>query len=94
MERLQQPTFQLLEQVARHKEVFFRTGWASYDTARPGTLQILPSAMRLRDVRADYRNMAPMMFDERPLPFDDILLRLKSLQDAINRAPEGTDRPS
>ena len=32
--------FELLAQVAKHKAVFYRSGWASYDTARPGTLQL------------------------------------------------------
>jgi hypothetical protein len=32
--------FDLLAQVAKHKAIFFRSGWASYDTARPGTLRL------------------------------------------------------
>ncbi|MER8798684.1 nucleotidyl transferase AbiEii/AbiGii toxin family protein [Mesorhizobium sp. M0984] len=44
--------FDLLEQVARHKAVFFRSGWANYDTARPGTLRLMPSEARQRDLRA------------------------------------------
>ncbi len=76
--------FKLLEQVAKHKAVFFRSGWASYDTARPGTLRLMPDDARIKDLRADYRDMAPMMFDEKPLPFDEILDRLQKLQDAIN----------
>jgi hypothetical protein len=76
--------FKLLEQVAKHKAVFFRSGWASYDTARPGALRLMPDDARIKDLRADYRNMAPMMFDEKPLPFDDILARLQKLQDTIN----------
>ena len=77
----------LLKQVARHKAVFFRSGWASYDTARPGTLQLMPSEARLKDLRADYRAMAPMMFDEKPLSFDEILARIQKLQDTINASP-------
>jgi hypothetical protein len=76
--------FELLEQVANHKAVFFRSAWASYDTARPGTLQLVPSEARLKDLRADYRDMAPMMFDEKPLWFDEILARIQKLQDTIN----------
>jgi len=79
--------FEMLEQVARHKAVFFRSGWASYDTARPGTLQLMPSEARLKDLRADYRAMAPMMFDDKPLPFDEILARIQELQDTINAPP-------
>jgi len=76
--------FDLLATVARHKATFFRSGWANYDTARPGTLQLMPREARLRDLRADYRAMAPMMFDEKPPSFDDILAKIKQIQDAIN----------
>ena len=71
--------FQLLEQVAKHKAILFRSGWANYDTARPGTLRLIPAESRIRDLRADYRGMAPMMFDDKPLPFDNILSRLREL---------------
>ena len=76
--------FDLLAQVAKHKAIFFRSGWASYDTARPGTLQLLPSEARIKDVRADYRAMAPMMFDENPPAFDDIIALIRMLQDTVN----------
>ncbi|KJC47834.1 hypothetical protein UB31_03570 [Bradyrhizobium sp. LTSP849] len=79
--------FKLLEQVAKHKAVFFRSAWANYDTARPGTLRLMPSEARLRDLRADYRDMAPMMFEDKPLSFDDIIARVQELQDTINASP-------
>jgi hypothetical protein len=75
---------ELLDQVARHKALFFPAGWASYETARPGTLRLIPSEARLRDLRADYRAMAPMMFDEKPPGFDDIIARLATFQSAFN----------
>lgn len=74
----------LLETVAKHKAIFFRSGWASYDTARPGTLRLMPSEVRIKDLRADYRAMAPMMFDEKPPAFDEILAQIRKLQDALN----------
>ncbi|MCZ7497427.1 nucleotidyl transferase AbiEii/AbiGii toxin family protein (plasmid) [Aminobacter sp. SR38] len=76
--------FDLLVTVAKHKATFFRSSWASYDTARPGTLRLMPSESRIKDLRADYRAMAPMMFDEKPLSFDDILAKIKKLQETIN----------
>lgn len=76
--------FELLAQVVKHKSVFFRSAWASYDTAKPGTLKIIPSDDRLKDLRSDYRDMAPMMFDGDPPTFDDIVARLQGLQDSIN----------
>ena len=77
--------FDLLATVAKHKATFFRSGWASYDTAQPGTLQLLPSEARIKDLRADYRAMAPMMFDDKPPAFDGILAKIKTLQETISK---------
>lgn len=74
----------LLAQVAQHKATFFRSGWASYETARPGTLRLMPDDARIKDLRADYRAMAPMMFDQTPPSFDDLLKQMSALQKAIN----------
>ena len=76
--------YELLVQVAKHKAVFFRSAWASYETARPGTLRLLPSEARIKDMRADYRAMAPMMFDAKPPAFDEIIARIGQLQDLVN----------
>lgn len=77
--------FDLLAQVARHKATFFPSGWANYDTARPGSLRLLPQETRIKDLRADYREMALMMFDDQPPTFDNILAAIEKLQDAINK---------
>ena len=74
----------LLKQVADHKSVFFRSAWASYDTARAGTVRLSPHPDRIADLRADYRKMAPMMFDEAPSSFDDILAKIAAIQETIN----------
>lgn len=76
--------FDLLAQVAKHKAIFFRSGWASYDTARPGTLRLMPDEARIKDLRGDYRAMAPMMFEEAPPSFDGILVKIATLQETIN----------
>lgn len=77
--------FDLLTVVAKHKAVFFRSSWANYEAARPGTLKLIPSAARIRDLRADYRAMAPMMFDQEPPSFDEILAKIRELEEATNR---------
>ena len=76
----------LLIKVADHKSVFFRSAWARYDTARPGTLRLTPNPARLVDLRADYRKMAPMMFDDPAPGFDDIMQRIGELERLINEA--------
>lgn len=75
----------LLATVAKHKATFFRSSWASYDTARPGTLRLIPSEGRIKDLKVDYRAMAPMMFDEDPPVFDDILSAIEKFQETVNK---------
>ncbi len=85
--------FDMLAQVARHKAVYFRSSWASYDTARPGTLRLIPAQHRLKDLRADYLAMQAMMFDEKPYSFDEILARIEKLQATINTHVPAADTP-
>lgn len=77
--------FNLLAQVAQHKTTFFRCGWARYDIAKPGSIRLMPHEARIKDLRADYRAMAPMMFDENLPSFDNLLAKIAALQEAINR---------
>jgi hypothetical protein len=75
----------LLAQVAKHKATFFRSASASYGTAKPGSLRLMPDRARIKDLRADYQKMAPMMFDDQPPSLDDILTRIEKLQAAVNQ---------
>lgn len=76
-------SFDLLRAVAEHKSVFFRSAWASYETARPGTLRLLPNEDRITALKADYEKMSDMFFDK-PLPFEQIIDRLMKLEKTIN----------
>jgi Nucleotidyl transferase AbiEii toxin, Type IV TA system len=73
----------LLERVVDFKERYFRSSWSHYQTARPGTLRIVPPEHRLAELRADYRQMEPM-FLEAPPPFDTLIEELGKIEDCIN----------
>jgi hypothetical protein len=75
---------ELLIQVANHKSFYFRSAWAQYETARRGTLRLIPEPDRLGDLRKDYRKMAPMIFDDPAPGFDDIMKRIEELERIIN----------
>jgi len=76
----------MLIAVANHKKRFFRAGWASYDTARPGTLRLVPEKDLEAALRADFNEMVQGgMFFETPPSFDAILERLTRLERQINR---------
>lgn len=89
----------LLQVVAKHKALFFRSGWARYDLAKPGSLRLLPAEARMADLAADYAKMRPMFFTAPPA-LEDVLGQLAELERRINQdeaqvrpAPEEEARP-
>jgi len=73
----------LLESVVKHKRTYFHSGWANYDTAKPGTFHLVPPEHRLSDLRTDYQQMHEMFIEEPP-PFDELLRQLNEIEDKIN----------
>lgn len=74
----------LLEAVATHKERFFPSSWASYKTARPGSLRLVPPPDVQKKVEADYRAMEGLFMEEPP-PFARLVELLAELEQSINR---------
>ena len=72
-----------LHQVIAFKKIYFAANWAHYETAMPGTLNIVPNDALQKILRDDYKQMREM-FPEEPLSFDDMLMRLETLQQRIN----------
>ncbi len=73
----------LLERVAIHKSVFFKSASANYGAAKPGTLKLVPPVERIQELKADYASMQPMFFSDPPT-FDTIVERLRQLEAEIN----------
>ncbi len=75
---------QLLPEVADHKRVYYRQGWARYDLARnPQTLELLPNLKIETHLKRDYELMQEMIFRSPPT-FDEIIQPLKSLKNEVN----------
>jgi hypothetical protein len=75
---------ELLNRVAQHKSLFFKSSWAKYGEAVKGTLKILPPEHRIAALQSDYANMREMFFGEPP-KFDSILASLKEWEREFNR---------
>jgi hypothetical protein len=73
----------LRERVVAHKQVFFASTWASYETAVPGSFRLVPGDARLQVLAQDYRDMREMFFGE-PLSWEEIVVRLRALETSIN----------
>ncbi len=75
----------LLARVRTHKQTYFRSGWAHYETAVPGSFRLVPSSERRAAVERDYRGMADM-FMVAPPQFDTIMAQLEAMERQINAA--------
>ena len=75
----------LLDDVVKFKQRFYRSPWASYETAKPGTFCLLPTNAGDAILRKDYTAMRPMFFSDPPT-WDQILTGLRILEKQINSA--------
>jgi len=72
-----------LQDVVEFKMRFYPSGWSRYETAKVGTLRLIPDDHVLAEVQRDYVGMHTMIFGEY-LPFDEIVATLRELEDEIN----------
>jgi hypothetical protein len=75
----------MLENVRAFKDVYYHAAWARYDLAKPGSLVVIPSAEKLRELASDYRDMR-QMFLSGPPSFDWVLERLRTFENEVNAA--------
>ena len=73
----------LLARVRQHKASFYTAPWASYETALPGTLHLVPRPERLAGLRADYRGMSAMFFGPSS-SFEAMMDKIAALERRIN----------
>lgn len=81
----------LLEDVVRQKSRFFASAWTHYETARRGTLRLVPPPSRYAALARDYATMAPMSLAE-PIEFDALLLRLATAEQQLNEGGALNDK--
>ena len=75
----------LLEDVVKHKSVFFPTKF--YDSCLSGKLLLVPEGALRKQLEADFGQMVGAgMFYTAPPKFDEILGRLSEMQSTINKA--------
>ena len=75
----------LLARVRAHKQTYFRSGWAHYETAVLGSFHLVPSPERRAQIAQDYRGMVDM-FMTTPPSFNTIMAELEAMERQINAA--------
>lgn len=57
---------ELLEKVCQHKKLYFKSAWADYDSAKKGSLKLIPRETVLKAMEKDYRAMSEMFSESAP----------------------------
>lgn len=78
---------ELGKHVADWKSRFFPSGWAHYETAKPGTFRLVPPEFRMDELERDYHEMQSMFLSDPP-PFESVVKELRSLEERLNQANE------
>lgn len=73
----------LLDKVVDIKTKFYHAAWSSYDTARIGTIRLMPQERNFKALYDDYQRMRNMIIGETP-EFDEIINYLIELETEIN----------
>lgn len=77
---------ELLRDVLRIKETFYRSGFSHYDRCLAGGLRLIPDEPLLDALRQDYQAMlAAQMFYGDTLTFESIVERLRRLEAEVNQ---------
>jgi len=74
----------LLDRVATHKSIYFASGWASYDTAKKGSLQLLPPLHLHDELEKDFYLMKDMFFGSIP-QWSNILKNIRDFESFFNK---------
>ena len=73
----------LLTQVVEFKQAFYSCAWAKYESARIGTLKLVPAVHSMERLRSDYNTMQPMIYGHFP-DFDELMRFIQELEERIN----------
>lgn len=76
---------EILEDVIKHKKVFFSTSFANYDDCPKGSLILLPEDETLKQLQSDYEKMlaSGMIYQDSP-SFTEFVESIPSIEHKIN----------
>ncbi len=75
---------ELLQRVSEHKKIYFPVGWASYETAKAGSLKLSPPERVRAELKRDYQLMNEMFYGHVP-KFEDVLNVISEFEKKFNR---------
>ena len=75
----------LYRQVVEHRRTFIGLRGFDYDTLYPATLNIVPPTSIIEQWRIDYENMRMHMIYGESMSFEELINKLRDLNDRVKR---------
>jgi len=76
---------ELYKSIVEHRRIFIGLKGFDYDTLSPETIHIIPHENAIADWRKDYETMRETMIYGNSLPFDELINKMKELNEKINK---------
>jgi hypothetical protein len=76
-------SYEVLDEVIRHKNNFFQSSWAKYSSILESGIKMIPHKDRINTLQEDYKATAIMIFKIAP-DFDEILSSIAMMEEIIN----------
>ena len=75
----------LLEDVIKHKKLFFNAGYSHYDDCLAGKLRLIPDKDKLQGLQSDYKEMytAGILSEDAP-DFESLIERVREIEIQVN----------
>lgn len=73
----------LLREVVDFNIKFYPTSWANFESAKPGTIKLIPSEKALVKLKKDYDDMSGMLYGKVPT-FDEIIEKIRDFESEVN----------
>ena len=76
---------ELYKTIIAHREKFNNISWLDYSTLQPKTISFIPPESELANWKRDYQDMSESMFYGDTMPFEELIIRLRNLQEEIRK---------
>lgn len=74
----------LLKQIIEFRNKFYHYSWSKLNDALNGSLKLVPSKERIKELSKDFTSMKEMINDKDIKSFDDLIDKLKALEKELN----------
>ena len=75
----------LYERIVKHRSVYYSVGYVDYDKLKPNVIDFIPRKELISDWKSDYTEMREHFIYGNKLSFEELINRMKELQERFRK---------